>query len=258
MNKPFNAWKSVTIGLVVVIGMLFIFGYIFHKNEIKISEELRNDAEKITIDLNKQLNTKNEQIKIGITNYEKLKKQFEGIKVVDDLLKRDIELYILTTHPRVPNVVAKEISLNVVQLSKKYKVSPELILGIIKVESSFNPMAVGPKTKYGHARGLMQIMPEWVKKLELENQYDFHDIDVGIESGIKVFLIHLEEAKGDVSKGLYYYVNKDKKYSGKVYEAIGKFVTFRSTIDEDDQNVSSDIETNGDSKELDDKTKGKS
>ena len=54
---------------------------------------------------------------------------------------------------------------------------------------------------------------------------------IGIESGIKVFLIHLEEAKWNISKGLYYYVGKDKSYSDSVYIAVGRFVSFRSMID---------------------------
>jgi len=194
--------------------------------------------------------TTQSQLKVKDHDLEKLRKQLEGIMDKHDLLKRDIEMYIETTHPKVPSVVAKSIAINIVDLSRKHKVSPELIVGIIKVESSFNPMAVGPKTKYGHARGLMQVMPEWAKKLGLKGQYDFHQIDIAIESGIKVFLIHLDEGKGDISTGLYYYVNRDKKYVASVYAAMGKFVAFRSTIDENDQNVETDIDLNGDSKQL--------
>lgn len=175
----------------------------------------------------------------------KIKKKIFGIKDKDDLLKRDIELYIKTTHPKVPNVVAKTIAINTVIISKKHKLAPELIVGIMKAESSFNPMIVGPKTKYGHARGLMQVMPEWVKKLGLKSAYDLHNINVGIDAGSRVFLIHLKEEKGDIATALYKYVNRDKAYVGKVYAAMGKFVAFRSTIDEEEMNVDTDIENNG-------------
>jgi len=174
-----------------------------------------------------------------------MKKKMASIKDQDDLLIQDIELYIETTHPKVPMVVAKAIAEQTVKISMKHNVSAELIIGIIKVESSFNPMAVGSKTKYGRARGLMQVMPEWVKKLNIKSAYDLHNIDVGIDAGIKVFLIHLDEAKGDISTGLYKYVNHDKAYVAKVYEAMGKLVAFRSTVNESKMNVDTDIETNG-------------
>ncbi len=182
------------------------------------------------------------------TELDKMKGQIIGIKNQDDLLKRDIEIYIKTTFPKVPKIVAKTTAYYIVDLSKDYNVSPELVLGIIKVESSFNPMAIGPKTKYGFARGLMQVMPAWCKKFNIPSKHDLHDIDVGIEVGIKVFLIHVKEGKGDISTGLYYYVNKDKAYVKNVYAAMGKFVAFRSTIDEESQKLETDEENNGDSK----------
>ena len=214
----------------------------YHGQSLKDSKEIT----KKTSDLQESQSS----LTFKTQELEKLKKRLGQIKDKNDLMKRDIQLYIDTTHPKVPDVVAREIANQVVDLSRKYKISPELVVGIIKVESAFNPMAVGPKTKYGHARGLMQVMPEWAKKFDLEGQYEFHNIDVAIESGIKVFLIHLEEGKGDISTGLYYYVNRDKKYVGDVYAAMGKFVAYRSTIDEDSQNVETDIDLNGDSKKL--------
>ncbi len=92
-------------------------------------------------------------------------------------------------------------------------------------------MAVGKDTQHGNARGLMQVMPEWCKKLNINSKFDLHEIDIGIETGIRVFLIHLGEAEGDISKALYLYVNKDKTYVNKVYSEIGKFIAFRSVID---------------------------
>jgi soluble lytic murein transglycosylase-like protein len=97
------------------------------------------------------------------------------------------------------------------------------VVGIMQVESAFNPMAISNK----NARGLMQVMPEWVKYFELNKVCDLHDIEIGILTGIKVLKIHIEEEGGDVSEGLYKYVNKDRNYVNKVYSAVGKFVMFR-------------------------------
>lgn len=212
-KKKFTWWKFISIIILVALVVSVVLGGAYYKTEL-----------------------------------DKMKGQIVGIKNQDDLLKRDIEIYIKTTFPKVPKVVARTTAIQIVDLSKKYYVSPELVLGIIKVESSFNPMAVGPKTKYGFARGLMQVMPAWCKKFNIPSKHDLHDIDVGIEVGIKVFLIHVKEGKGDISTGLYYYVNKDKAYVKNVYAAMGKFVAFRSTIDEESQKLETDEENNGDSK----------
>lgn len=167
-----------------------------------------------------------------------LKERMAGIKNADDLLKRDIFMYIDKKFQIIPRTVALDIAEQVLVMSKKHEVSPELVVGIIQVESAFNPMAISKK----NARGLMQVMPEWAPKFNLKKVSDLHDINTGIECGIKVLKIHIEEdGKGNITKGLYYYVGKSDAYSGKVYEAMGKFVAFRSTIDDEDV----DIDLNG-------------
>lgn len=218
--------KVIVESIIIMIGIIVCFclvGILFIKNSL-----FDKELEKIKL-IQNQIEIQEEVIE---------KKEVENHT---DPLKRKIELYIKTTHPRVSSVVAKEISHQIIVLSENYKISHELVLGIIQVESSFNPMAVGSKTKYGHARGLMQVMPEWTKKLGLDNQYDFHEINIGIESGIRVFLIHLEEEGGDISKGLYCYVNKDDVYVNKVYEVMGKFVSFSSSSSD---NTQTEKETN--------------
>lgn len=162
----------------------------------------------------------------------------EDIKDNDDLLKRDVFLYIDKKFQMIPKIVALDIAEQILKYSKIENVSPILIVGIIEVESGFNPMAISSK----NARGLMQVMPVWAKKFGLKKVSDLHDIDTGIKCGIKVLKIHIDEQKGDISRGLYYYVGKNKDYSGKVYQAMGKFVAFRSTIDNDKINTA--INTN--------------
>jgi soluble lytic murein transglycosylase-like protein len=150
----------------------------------------------------------------------------------EDLLKKHIEVYIKKRYSKTPKIIAKEISKKVIVLSNQYNISPELLIGMIEIESTFNPFLQSSKG----ARGLMQVMPEWVPKLGLEDVNDLHEIRIGIESGIKVFLIHLEEADGNISKGLYRYVNGDSSYVEKVYSAVGRFVTYRSVIEQINNN----------------------
>jgi hypothetical protein len=56
------------------------------------------------------------------------------------------------------------------------KLPEKVIRNVIAVESGFNKDAVGPETKYGTAKGLMQLVDstgrEWHKKLGLPGEYD--------------------------------------------------------------------------------------
>jgi hypothetical protein len=167
-------------------------------------------------------------------------KKLENIKTNDDFMLRDIEVYIQTRFRRVPKIVSKALAETIIDVCKKEDVSPELIMGIIEIESQFNPMARNEKSG---AIGAMQIMPEWSKKLGLESVYDLYDIPVNIQSGVKVLKIHIEEdAKGDIAKGLYFYVGKDSSYAGRVFQAAGKFAVFRSTVNGREQLKNSDEE----------------
>lgn len=229
--------KLMIIGIVVCVIVTFTACMFSITNLYQKNTNLKKELKSMTSERD-VYNTENTSAQEELA---KMKARIAGIKNNDDLLKRDIELYIRYNYNKIPKIVAKTIAINVVRESSKQNMSPELVMGIIQVESVFNPMQVGKKTKYGNARGLMQVMPEWVKKFDLKSKHDLHDIDINITSGIRVFNIHLKEAKGNISKGLYLYVNKDKAYINKVYTAVGKFVSFRSTVDDDEK--SEEVET---------------
>jgi hypothetical protein len=225
-------WVSLILG--IVLSFVVIGSKDWYLNRLK-AQNLISTAQAYQ----NELKEKTSFIKECNVELSKLRERMEGIKNNDDLLKRDIFLYIDKKFQIIPRTVALDIAEQILILSKQYEVSPELVVGIIQVESGFNPMAISK----ANARGLMQVMPEWAPKFGLKKVSDLHDIDTGIESGIKVLKIHIEEdAKGNISKGLYYYVGKDKTYAGKVFECMGKFVAFRSTVDDDDV----DIDLNGD------------
>jgi len=239
----------VIVVVLVLVGACILLGY--NLSEITKDKNIfKSTADKIKSQLTeKTIEAEGFAKQIDLCNDElsKLKTRMEGIKNADDLLKRDIFLYIDKKFQIIPRTVAVDIAEQVLRLSKQHEVSPELVVGIIQVESAFNPMAISK----ANARGLMQVMPEWAPKFGLKKVSDLHDIDTGIECGIKVLKIHIEEGKGNISKGLYYYVGKDDKYSSKVYESMGKFVAFRSTVDDDEV----DIDLNGNGKEKEDEEK---
>ena len=153
-------------------------------------------------------------------------KQRLAEKSSDKTLAFDIAMYIHENYPTIPEVLYHEIAVQIATLSQIENVAPELVVGVIEVESSFNPMAISGK----NARGLMQVMPMWAKYFNLNKVCDLHNVDVGISTGIKVLKVHIKEEDGNISKGLFKYVNKDRSYVDKVYTAMGKFVMFRGLI----------------------------
>ena len=228
--------RGFVVAVLMMAGLCILLGY-------NIAELMKDNKvlDVQAINAKSQVNstaveneTLNKQLTASHDELSKLKERMAGIKNADDLLKRDIFHYIDKKFQIIPRSVALEIAEQILAMSKKHEVSPELVVGIMQIESAFNPMAISK----ANARGLMQVMPEWAPKFGLKKVSDLHDIPTGIESGIKVLKIHIEESKGNITKGLYHYVGKSDSYAGKVYQAMGKFVTFRSTIDDDDVDVS--------------------
>jgi soluble lytic murein transglycosylase-like protein len=74
---------------------------------------------------------------------------------------------------------------------------PQLVLGIIYVESGFNKYAV---SKAG-ARGLMQVMPFWVGLIGVGDHNLFH-LRTNIRYGTVILRHYLELEKGDLYRAL--------------------------------------------------------
>ena len=56
-------------------------------------------------------------------------------------------------------------------------------LKLAKIESSFNCQATGPRTRHGHAKGVLQVMPASARALGY-NPHRLHECDYGIAAGI--------------------------------------------------------------------------
>jgi len=144
-----------------------------------------------------------------------------------------IVYYVKNKYRKIPNVVVEKIAAEVVVLSKKEEVPIPILMGIINVESGFNPSSASKKL----ARGLMQVRWDvWKtvlkKDLGLKNQFDLHNIKEGMQAGIYIFKHYMKKNEGDMSLALYDYVGKDRNYATKVYEAIGDYIAYGGSSDE--------------------------
>lgn len=77
------------------------------------------------------------------------------------------------------------------RLAPQYKVSPQLVLAIIAVESNFDVTAVSPKA----AMGLMQLIPQTAKRFGVRNPFDAQD---NIRGGVAYLRWLLAYFEGDV------------------------------------------------------------
>lgn len=123
--------------------------------------------------------------------------------------------------------------------SYKYGFRPELILGMVKVESDYNPRAVSHRGAYG----LMQVnFPVWKNELSIDKKRIF-DIDYNIDLGLQILKRYYQESKGNIFRALHLYNNGYKynnlSYVSKVKSQLGKFslstqLTVETTSDQNE------------------------
>ena len=76
-------------------------------------------------------------------------------------------------------------------------VAPELVLAVIDVESNFDRFAIS----VAGARGLMQIMPFWLKEIGRPNDNLMH-IDTNLRFGCTILKYYLDVEDGDLQRAL--------------------------------------------------------
>jgi len=101
--------------------------------------------------------------------------------------------------------------------ANRAKLAPELVLSVIEVESNFNRWAI---SRVG-ARGLMQIMPFWLKEIGKPNDDLFKPI-TNLRFGCTILRHYLDRENGDLVRGLARYNGSlgSKRYSNKVLNAL--------------------------------------
>lgn len=74
---------------------------------------------------------------------------------------------------------------------------PQMVLGLIEVESGFRKYAVSE----AGARGYMQVMPFWVREIGANGQNLFH-LSTNLRYGCTILRYYLDMEKGDIYRAL--------------------------------------------------------
>lgn len=101
--------------------------------------------------------------------------------------------------------------------AKRAKLPPELVLAVIDVESNFDRFAISE----AGARGLMQVMPFWLKELGRPEDNLF-DQQTNLRFGCTILRYYLEMANGNLTEALARYNGSfgSKRYPNKVFTAL--------------------------------------
>ncbi len=124
----------------------------------------------------------------------------------------------------IPDPEFREDFLNTVQYeATRAGLDPELVLGLIEVESGFRKYAVSSAT----AQGFMQVMPFWTDLIGTREQNLFH-LRTNLRYGCTILRYYLDIEHGDLYRALGRYNGSLGKpeYPGMVYAAWRKHWTY--------------------------------
>jgi soluble lytic murein transglycosylase-like protein len=111
---------------------------------------------------------------------------------------------------RMPEPRARLDLLRLVHLeATRAGLPPELVLAVIEVESNFDPFAISVVG----ARGLMQVMPFWLKEIGRPGDSLFR-VQTNLRYGCTILKYYLDKERGNLRAALARY-NGDRK--GRVY-----------------------------------------
>jgi soluble lytic murein transglycosylase-like protein len=99
---------------------------------------------------------------------------------------------------RVPDRAGRmELLKTIYYEAKRAGLDPQLVLGLIQVESGFRKYAVSP----AGARGYMQVMPFWVGLIGQKQHNLFHQ-RINLRYGCTILRYYLDIEKGDLYRAL--------------------------------------------------------
>jgi len=118
---------------------------------------------------------------------------------------------------RIPNTKERMDFLKTVHYeASRAGLDPQMVLGLIQVESRFRKYAI---SKAG-ARGYMQVMPFWIKEIGTKEQNLFH-LKTNLRYGCTILRYYISQEKGDLYRALGRYNGSlgQSKYPNQVVRA---------------------------------------
>ena len=133
---------------------------------------------------------------------------FDGVVWLADMSRR--------LEKRVPDPAFRiELLKNVHYEARRAELPPELVLAVIEVESNFSQYAIS----VAGARGLMQVMPFWLKEIGKPGDSLFR-IQTNLRFGCTILKYYLQKEKGNLHAALKRYNGtRESRYSFKVDKA---------------------------------------
>jgi soluble lytic murein transglycosylase-like protein len=149
----------------------------------------------------------------------------EAVSSSDSFADRfDAEVWLLDMSTRLGTYIADpaerlDILKAVHYEATRAELNPELVLAVIDIESRFDRFAI---SRVG-ARGLMQVMPFWLKELKRPNDNLF-DITTNLRIGCTILKYYLEKSDGNLRVALARYNGSlgKRKYPDKVFTALSQ------------------------------------
>jgi soluble lytic murein transglycosylase-like protein len=136
----------------------------------------------------------------------------------------DAEVWLVDMSERLRRIMPDEAQrLELLRLvhseSRRAKLSPELVLAVIEVESRFDRYAIS----VAGAQGLMQIMPFWLNEIGRPDDNLFH-VQTNLRFGCTILKYYLDKERGNLINALGRYNGSLGRldYPGKVIEVLNR------------------------------------
>ncbi len=136
----------------------------------------------------------------------------------------DAEVWLVDMSERLRRILPDDAQrLDLLRLvhseARRAKLSPELVLAVIEVESRFDRYAIS----VAGAQGLMQIMPFWLKEIGRPDDNLFH-VQTNLRMGCTILKYYLDKERGNLINALGRYNGSLGRieYPSKVIEVLNR------------------------------------